>query len=62
MTVDKAKTVVYFVASYVAGQEVNIQKEEILASKWVNLAEAQKYLTEHEKMDILTKAQNYIEQ
>ncbi|MDK6665680.1 bis(5'-nucleosyl)-tetraphosphatase [Lactobacillus crispatus] len=62
LTVDKAKTVVYFVASYVAGQEVNIQKEEILASKWVNLAEAQKYLTEHEKMDILTKAQNYIEQ
>jgi len=62
LTVDKAKTVVYSVASYVAGQEVNIQKEEILASKWVNLAEAQKYLTEHEKMDILTKAQNYIEQ
>ncbi|WP_297953523.1 NUDIX domain-containing protein [uncultured Lactobacillus sp.] len=62
LTADKAKTVVYFVASYVAGQEVKTQKEEILASKWVSLAEAKQYLTVHEKMAVLTKAQNYIEQ
>lgn len=62
LTADKAKTVVYFVASYVAGQEVKTQKEEILASKWVSLAEAKQYLTVHGKMAVLTKAQNYIEQ
>ncbi|WP_270770383.1 bis(5'-nucleosyl)-tetraphosphatase [Lactobacillus crispatus] len=61
LTADKAKTVVYFVASYVAGQEVTLQKEEILASKWVSLAEAKQYLTVHGKMAVLTKAQNYIE-
>lgn len=62
LTADKAKTVVYFVASYVAGHEVKTQKEEILASKWVSLAEAKQYLTVHGKMAVLTKAQNYIEQ
>ena len=62
LTADKAKTVVYFVASYVAGQEVKTQKEEISASKWVSLAEAKQYLTVHGKMAVLTKAQNYIEQ
>lgn len=62
LTADKAKTVVYFVASYVAGQEVKTQKEEILASKWVSLAEAKQYLTVHGKMAVLTKAQKYIEQ
>lgn len=62
LTADKAKTVVYFVASYVAGQEVKTQKEEILASKWVSLAEAKQYLTVHGKMAVLTKVQKYIEQ
>ena len=62
LTENKEKTVVYFIAKYLAGQEVKTQKEEILASKWVSLVEAQKYLTEHGKMDVLTKAQNYIEQ
>ena len=62
LTADKAKTVVYFVAKYLAGQEVKIQKEEILASKWVSLAEAKQYLTVHGKMAVLTKAQKYIEQ
>ena len=62
LTENKEKTVVYFIAKYLAGQEVKTQKEEILASKWVSLVEAKKYLTEHGKMDVLTKAQNYIEQ
>ncbi|MGK4073108.1 bis(5'-nucleosyl)-tetraphosphatase [Lactobacillus crispatus] len=62
LTENKEKTVVYFIAKYLAGQEVKTQKEEILASKWASLVEAQKYLTEHGKMDVLTKAQNYIEQ
>ena len=61
LTENKEKTVVYFIAKYLAGQEVKTQKEEILASKWVSLVEAQKYLTVHGKMAVLTKAQNYIE-
>ncbi len=61
LTADKAKTVVYFVAKYLARQEVRTQKEEILASKWVSLVEAKQYLTVHGKMVVLTKAQNYIE-
>lgn len=61
LTKNKSKHVIYFLAKYVDGQEVVTQEEEILANKWVNLDEAAAYLTEHDKLKILTEAQNYIE-
>ncbi|WP_308557077.1 NUDIX domain-containing protein [uncultured Lactobacillus sp.] len=61
LTKNKSKTVTFFLAKYVAGQEVTTQKEEILADKWVSLKEAKEYLTEHGKMDVLSAAQDYIE-
>ena len=58
LTKNKSKTVTFFLAKYVAGQEVTTQKEEILADKWVSLKEAKEYLTEHGKMDVLSAAQD----
>ena len=53
--------VTYFLAKYVAGQEVVTQKEEIKSDKWVTRAEAEKYLTVYDKMRVLEAAQDYIE-
>lgn len=53
--------VTYFLAKYVAGQEVVTQKEEIKGDKWVTRAEAEKYLTVYDKMRVLEAAQDYIE-
>lgn len=57
----KEKMVTYFLAKYVAGQEVVTQKEEIKGDKWVTRAEAEKYLTVYDKMRVLEAAQDYIE-
>lgn len=56
----KEKTVTYFLAKYVAGQEVVTQEEKIKGDKWVTLAEAKEYLTVHDKMKVLEAAEDYI--
>ncbi|MBW8038078.1 NUDIX domain-containing protein [Lactobacillus helveticus] len=61
LTDTKFKTVTFFLAKYVPGQEVVTQKEEILADKWVTFDAAKEYLTEHGKMGVLTAAKDYIE-
>lgn len=61
LTDTKFKTVTFFLAKYVPGQEVVTQKEEILADKWVTFDAAKEYLTEHGKMGVLTAARDYIE-
>jgi hypothetical protein len=55
----KEKTVTYFLAKYVTGQEV-VTQEEIKGDKWVTLAEAKEYLTVHDKMKVLEAAEDYI--
>ncbi|MBC9719897.1 bis(5'-nucleosyl)-tetraphosphatase [Lactobacillus acidophilus] len=60
LTERKSKTVTYYLAKFVKGQKVIVQEEEVLANKWVTLKEAKKYLTEHDKMRLLTAAQNYL--
>lgn len=60
LTERKSKTVTYCLAKFVKGQKVIVQEEEVLANKWVTLKEAKKYLTEHDKMRLLTAAQNYL--
>lgn len=61
LTDTRSKTVTFFLAEYVPGQEVVTQKEEILADKWVTFDEAKEYLTVHGKMSVLTAARDYIE-
>lgn len=61
LTDTRSKTVTFFLAEYVPGQEVVTQKEEIKDSRWVTLDEARKYLTEHGKMQVLKAAQEYIQ-
>lgn len=61
LTENKSKEVTYFLAKYVAGQEVRTQPEEIIAHKWVTAQEAEQYLTVHRKLDILLAAQDFIE-
>lgn len=61
LTDTRSKTVTFFLAEYVPGQEVVTQKEEIKDSKWVTEKEAVQYLTEHGKMQVLEAAQEYIE-
>lgn len=56
------KTVGLFLAKYVTGQKIVNQKEEILASRWVTLMEAKKYLLRPGLYEVLIDANNYIEQ
>lgn len=55
------KTVGFFISEYVAGQRVVDQKEEILNSAWVTLAEAKEYLKRPGLYDILQEAEAYIQ-
>lgn len=56
------KTVALFLAKDVPGQQVVNQKEEILASQWVTLMEAKKYLLRPGLYEVLIDANNYISQ
>lgn len=54
------KTVGFFIAKFVADQKVVNQKEEILASRWVSLMEAKKYLLRPGLYEVLIDADNYV--
>lgn len=56
------KTVGFFIASFVSGQKVVNQKEEILASRWVSLMEAKNYLLRPGLYEVLIDAANYLKQ
>lgn len=60
LTATKSKQVTYFLAKFVSNQEVKVQAEEILASKWISVKEAPEYLTVHNKFEILQTAQQYL--
>lgn len=54
------KEVTFFLAKALAQERVILQKSEIKAGKWVTLAEAVQYLTEHGKMKVLSRADQYL--
>lgn len=56
----RKKEVTFYIAEYIPGQEVKVQEEEISNYRWVTLEQAKKYLTEHDKMRVLTKAEEYL--
>lgn len=54
------KEVTFFIAQAAQHVKTVLQKSEIKAGKWVNLADAAKYLTEHGKMGVLRAAEKYL--
>lgn len=56
------KTVGFFIAKYLADQPVIKQKEEILATRWVSLMEAKKFLLRPGLYEVLIDADNYVKQ
>lgn len=57
---DNRKEVTFFLAKALKKEKVVLQKSEIKAGKWVSLPEAVKYLTEHDKMKVLSAAEKYL--